>query len=89
MNKFFVQLESELAKKSPLYIKAKVQAKMPKTEIVDRMEDGTYKVRVAAQPVRGASNRELLGFLIKSLNLSDAEIVSGGRDKVKLIRLSL
>lgn len=87
MNKFFIQLTSELRKKDPLYIKVKVSSKAPKTEIVDQMEDGTYKIKVAAQPIRGAANAELLKFLKKNLNLSDAQIVSGGRDSVKLIRL--
>lgn len=51
------------------------------------MEDGTYKIKVAAQPIRGKANEELLKFLKKNLNLSDVQIVSGGRDSVKLIRL--
>lgn len=88
MNKFFVQLTSELQKKSPLYIKVKVQSKAPKTEVIDRLEDGTYKVKVAAQPIRGKANEELLKFLKKNLSLSDVQIVSGGRDSVKLIRLT-
>ena len=88
MNKFCTQLISELQEKSPLYIKVKVQSKAPKTEIVDQMDDGTYKVKVAAQPVRGKANEELLKYLKKSLVLSDAQIVSGGRDSVKLIRLT-
>ena len=86
---YIEQLQMQLRQKSPLYIKVKVQSKAPKTEIVDQMDDGTYKIKVAAQPVRGAANQELLKFLKKSLKLSDAQIVSGGRDKVKLIRLSV
>ena len=89
LNKFFVQLASELEKKNPLYIKVKVQSKAPKTEVVDQLEDGTYKVKVAAQPIRGAANAELLKYMKKSLDLSDVQIVSGGRDSVKLIRLTL
>ncbi len=89
LNKFFVQLASELEKKNPLYIKVKVQSKAPKTEIVDQLEDGIYKIKVAAQPIRGKANDELLKYLKKSLNLSDIQIVSGGRDSIKLIRLTL
>ena len=85
---YLQQLLSELSQKNPLYIKVKVMSKMPKTEIVDQLEDGTYKVRVAAKPVWGKANAELLTFLKKALGLSDAQIVSGGRDKIKLIRLS-
>ncbi len=83
------KLKSELKTKSPLYIKVKVQSKAPKTEIVDQMEDETYKVKVAAQPVKGKANKELLKYLKKNLSLSDIQIVSGGRDSVKLIRLTV
>lgn len=89
MNTFFEQLKSELAKKSPLYIKVKVISKSPRNEITEQMEDGTYKIRVAAVPVKGAANTELCKFLKKSLGASEVAIVSGGRDKMKLIRISL
>lgn len=88
MNKFFVQLQAELDKKSPLYIKVKVLPKMPKNEIRDQMEDGTYKIAVKAIPEKGAANEELCKFLRKSLGASEVVVVSGGRDKVKLIRIS-
>ena len=89
MKNFLDIIMAELEKKNPLYIKVKVASKMPKTEIADRMDDGTYKIKVAAQPIKGAANAELLKYLKKSLKLSDAQIVSGGRDKIKLIRLTL
>lgn len=82
------QIKSELQKKNPLYIKVKVFSKAPKTEFFDQLEDETYKIKVAAQPVRGKANAELLKFLAKTFNLADAAIVSGGRDKIKLIRLT-
>ncbi len=85
---FIEQIKSELANKSPHYIKVKVITKSPKTEFVEQMEDGTYKVRVHAMPVKGAANAELCKFLKKSLGASEVAIVSGGRDKVKLIRIS-
>jgi len=89
MKNHIEKMRAELTKKSPLYIRVKVSSKAPKTEIVDQMEDGTYKIRVAAQPIRGQANAELLKFLIKELKLADIQIVSGGRDSVKLIRLTL
>ncbi len=89
MNTFFEQLKAELAKKSLLYIRVKVISKSPKNEIVEQMEDETYKIRVAAVPVKGAANAELCKFIKKSLKASDVAIVSGGRDKVKLIRINI
>lgn len=88
MNNFFTQLKEQLEKKNPLYIKVKVFSKSPKNEIVDIMSDGTYKIKVAAQPIRGQANAELLKFLKKEIGASDIAIVSGGRDKIKLIRLT-
>ena len=82
------EIKGLLSKKSPLYIKLKVLSKMPVTEIMDQMEDGTYKVRVHAVPVKGAANEELCKYLKKALGASDVAIVSGGRDKIKLIRIS-
>jgi uncharacterized protein len=81
-------LKSELQKKNPLYIKVKVVPKSPKTEITDIMADGTYKIRVAAPPTDGKANAELLKFLKKGLGLSEASIISGQTDRVKLIKLS-
>lgn len=83
------EIKEKLKLKSPLYIKVKVLAKMPKTEITDKLDDETYKIRVNGIPVKGASNEVLCRFLKKSLDASDVAIVSGGRDKVKLIRISL
>ena len=89
MNNFFTQLQSDLQKKNPLYIKVKVIPKSPKNEITDIMADGTYKIRVAAPPTDGKANTELLKFLKKSFGLSDATIISGQTDRVKLIKLTI
>lgn len=88
MNTIFDHLKAELASKSPLYIRVKVIPKSPVTEIVEQMADGTYKIRVHAVPEKGAANEELCKFLRKSLGASEVAVVSGGRDKVKLIRIS-
>ena len=88
MNKFITQLQSQLKAKTPLYIKVKVISKMPKNEIVDMMSDGTFKIKVSAQPRHGGANAELLKFLKKEIGASDVAIVSGGREKIKLIRLT-
>lgn len=85
---YLEQLKSGFVKKSSVYIKVKVIPKSPKNEIVDIMEDGTYKIRIAAPPTDGKANAELMKFLKKSLGLLEAVIVSGQKDRVKLIRLT-
>ena len=80
----------EFAKKesTPLYMRVKVVSKAAKTEIVDVMEDDTYKIRVAAVPLKGKANAELIKFLKKALKANEVVIISGQRDSVKLLRIS-
>jgi len=83
------QLKLALSQKSPLYIRIKVVPKSPKNEIVDLMADETYKIRVAAPATDGKANAELLRFLKKSLGASEAMIVSGKTDRIKLIKITV
>jgi len=54
------------------------------------LHDGTLRVRVAAPPVEGAANRELVKFLAKRFKVSPAAItlVSGTSSKNKVIRIA-
>lgn len=55
-------------------------------EIVELMEDGTIKVRIAAPPSDNEANETLIGFLAEVLGVarSRLDIVAGvsGRDKL-------
>jgi uncharacterized protein (TIGR00251 family) len=55
-------------------------------EIVEVMSDGTIKIHIAAPPVDGEANEQLVTFLAEVLNIpkSRIEIVAGavGRDKL-------
>lgn len=88
MNDLLNQLAQSLSHKSPLYIRIKVVPKSPKNEIVDLMADETYKIRVAAPATDGKANAELLRFLRKSLGASEAMIVSGKTDRIKLVKIT-
>ena len=50
--------------------------------------DGSLRVRIAAPPVDGAANEELVRFLARALDIPsrDVEITSGHTSKVKQIR---
>lgn len=52
--------------------------------------DGTLKVRIAAPPVDGAANEELIKLIAKKLGVakSAVEIVSGQTSKLKQVRVS-
>jgi len=64
----------------------RVTPRAGKNEIVDILCDGTVKVRLAAPPVEGKANAELLKFLAKVLDVkvNQLELVAGigGRDKL-------
>ncbi|HTL12332.1 MAG TPA: DUF167 family protein [Bdellovibrionota bacterium] len=68
-----------------------IQPKASRTEIVGvhgTGADARLKVRIAAPPVDGAANEELVRFLKKALGASGAELVRGhsSRSKDLLIR---
>lgn len=57
-----------------------------KTEITGKTEAGALKLNVAAPPVKGKANQELLKFFKKKYKLN-AEIVSGKTSRKKKVRL--
>ena len=59
-----------------------------RSEIVGEFE-GALRVRIAAPPVEGAANRELITFLAKQFKLPQnaIEIIAGTNSKNKIIRL--
>ena len=64
----------------------RVTPRARKTEIGGVLDDGTLRVRVAAPPIEGKANKELIKFLAKVLGVrkSKVEIVAGekGLDKI-------
>jgi hypothetical protein len=88
MDKFLTQITTLLHSKSPLYLRVKVLPKSPKNEIVDQLEDETYKIRISAPAMDGKANAELIKFLKKSLGVSEVLIVSGQTAQAKLLRIS-
>jgi uncharacterized protein (TIGR00251 family) len=51
--------------------------------------DGALRVRIAAPPVEGAANRELVKVLARSFELPQnaVEIISGANSKTKTVRI--
>ena len=64
----------------------RVTPRASRNEIVDLLDDGTIKVRIAAPPVDGEANETLIEFLADILGVpkSRLDIVAGvsGRDKL-------
>jgi uncharacterized protein (TIGR00251 family) len=70
-------------------IRVKVVPKSSKTELVGVMQDGTYKIKVAATPEKGKANRALCEFLAKhfDVGVSQVQIISGETAHLKRIRI--
>lgn len=66
----------------------RVAARASRTGVAGE-HDGALRVRVAAPPVEGAANEELVRFLAKSLKVAarDVEIVAGHSSKSKVLRV--
>lgn len=66
----------------------RVAPRASRSEIVSE-HDGNLKVRLAAPPVDGAANEELIRTLAKAFDVSKAavEIVSGQTSKTKQVRI--
>ncbi len=62
-----------------------------KTEVVGWMSDGCLKMKIAAPPVDGKANQELVSYLAKKFRVSksEIEITNGLASKKKTVRLPL
>jgi uncharacterized protein (TIGR00251 family) len=71
-----------------LIFKVQVVPKSSRSEVVGE-HDGVLRVRVAAPPVEGAANRELIRTLAKAFQVSRSaiEITSGHSARLKQVRI--
>jgi uncharacterized protein (TIGR00251 family) len=72
-------------------ITVKVTPKSSRTELVGKLPDGTWKVKVAATPEKGKANRELCAFLADHFGVpqSRVRILSGETSHVKRVRVDV
>ncbi|MBD3370239.1 DUF167 domain-containing protein [Candidatus Fermentibacteria bacterium] len=70
-------------------VRVRVRPGAAKTRFVSRMSDGSYKIDVGAEPVKGKANKELLRFFSTEFGCDrrSVRLLSGvsGRIKVVLI----
>jgi uncharacterized protein (TIGR00251 family) len=69
-------------------IAIRVQPRASRSEVVGTYGDA-IKIRIAAPPVDGAANKELIAFLAKRLGLSKSavQIVKGAQGRDKLVEI--
>lgn len=74
-----------------MHLPVRVIPNASRTEIVGWMADGSLKIKLAAPPVDGKANQELVSFLAKTLGApkSEIEITNGLTSKKKTIRLPI
>jgi len=73
--------------KSGAALTLRVTPRARKTEFAGVLEDGILRVRVAAPPVEGKANAELLNFLARVLGVrkNRIEIIAGQRGLDKIV----
>ncbi len=76
-------------KNGSLTFKVRVVPRASRSEIVGE-HDGALRVRIAAPPVDGAANNELIRLLSQTFSVprSAVEISAGESSKVKTVRIS-
>lgn len=70
-------------------LRVRVQPRASRTEIAGE-HDGALKIRIAAPPVEGEANRELVRFVAKTLGVaaSRVSLVSGAAGRTKLLEIA-
>lgn len=72
----------------PATITLRVQPNARRNEVL-KLEDGVFHIRIAAPPVKGRANRELIDFLSRSLGVSRGSITidKGLTSRTKVISI--
>ncbi|MFH0951170.1 MAG: DUF167 domain-containing protein [bacterium] len=82
-------LKKILDRDGELYLRIKVRANASQTAIKQIMINQTVKIDVAAPPVRGQANQELMKYLAKEFAISknNVKLIAGAGEPIKLIKL--
>jgi len=83
------QYRKQLADKGELYLNCKVRPNSAKTEIKTFLDNDAIKINVAAVAKKDKANQELIKFLANEfeVNKSNVTIISGARDRNKLVKI--
>ncbi len=84
------RMKHDNTSKSEVVLSVSVVPRASKSEVVGEL-DGVLKVRIAAPPVDGAANKELIKVLAKKFGVakSKVSVVSGLSSKNKRVRVEL
>ncbi|RLC36601.1 YggU family protein [Candidatus Falkowbacteria bacterium] len=79
----------KLKSSGEVYLRVKARPGAGKTLIKEILEDDTIKIDIAAPPVKGKANQELIKLLAKEfcVEKKNINIISGKKDKLKLVKI--
>lgn len=85
INKFLKQLKE----KGEVYLRVKIHPNSSENKITEVMTDDTVKINIAAKPVQGKANQELIKFLAREFSApkNNVKIISGAGEKTKLVKI--
>jgi len=85
----FVKLKKLYQENGEVYLRVKVRPKAAKTCFKEVTADETVKIDLAAAPVRGKANQELIKFLAEQFDAdkNNVKIISGAGERVKLVKI--
>jgi len=83
------EFKLEFENKGEIYLKIKAWPGAEKTEIKELLADNTIKINIAAPPVKGKANQELIKFFAKEFRVEkrNIKIISGKQEKIKLLKI--
>ncbi|MDD4332838.1 MAG: DUF167 domain-containing protein [Patescibacteria group bacterium] len=75
--------------KKEVYLRVKIHPNSSQNKITEIMSDETVKINIAAQPVKGKANQELIKFLAQEFGVTknNIKIISGAGERVKLVKI--
>ncbi len=80
---------AELTRTGVVTVAVRAKPGARKTELIEAMADGTWKIALAAVPEDGAANLELQRFLAElfGVNKTQVSILAGASARRKLVRI--
>ncbi|MDP2755794.1 MAG: DUF167 domain-containing protein [Nitrospirota bacterium] len=84
-----LKFKRQLKEKGELYLRVKARPGAAKTAVKEITDDETVKMDIAAPPVKGKANKELIKFLAQEFAVSknNVKIISGAASRTKLIKI--
>lgn len=81
--------KDQLSAKGELYLRLKIRPGASRNMVRELMADNTIKIDIAAPPLRGRANEELIRFLAGEFSVSRKNVIilSGAGEKIKLVKI--